>query len=264
MNYFIDTHAHLNFKAFDKSYLRVAKKAIEQGVEAVIIPGSSLGTSLEAEKRALEINQKLNKKYCFIAWGIHPVHVNELEIFDTFEKNPTPPSLLVAIGEAGLDFYHDRDKKTKDSQMILFNRHIDLSLKLDLPLICHNRLADEEMLELIQGREMPKKVVFHCFSSNWKFAQMVLNMGYYLSFTGNITYGNKSLKKVIERTPLDKILIETDSPYIVPEPLRSQGVKENEPAYVLEVAKKIAQIKGLDLKEVSFATTKNAKEFFGI
>jgi len=111
---------------------------------------------------------------------------------------------------------------------------------------------------------MPTKTVFHCFSTNWRFAQAILEKGYYISFTGNITYGNKDLKKVIKRAPLERIMIETDSPLIVPEPLRSQGVKPNEPAYVIEIAKRIAQIKEISLDEVAAATTQNAKDFFSI
>jgi len=116
MNYFIDTHAHLNFKAFNDSYLSVAQKALEQGIEAIVIPGSNLETSLAAVERAQEINAKLNKKFAYSALGIHPVHENELNCFDDLEKIATPlPPTLVAIGEAGLDFFHDKDKKSRPS-----------------------------------------------------------------------------------------------------------------------------------------------------
>lgn len=257
----IDTHCHINFNAFKGDFFQVAQKAVEAGVEKIIIPGSNVENSLSAVKMAEDLNEKFGDGFALAGIGIHPVHVNELEKFSEIEKLADD---AVAIGECGFDFYHDKEKKTKAEQGNLFRRHIDLALQSNLPLICHNREADEEILKVLGKYEKLPRIVFHCFSTNWKFAEIILEKGAYLSFTGNITYGNKTLKKVIERTPLEKIMVETDAPYIVPEPLRSQGVKRNEPAYVLEVAKKIAEIKGLDLKKVAEVTTQNAKEFFNL
>ncbi len=283
----IDTHCHLNFNAFKGDFLSVVKMARDLGIDKIIIPGSNIDNSISAVKMAKDLNEKFGANFAAAGIGIHPVHADELEKFSEIER--LAPD-AVAIGECGFDFYHDKEKKTKNEQEKLFRRHIDLALKFNLPLICHNREADEEILEVLESFKKLPKIVFHCFSSDWKFAEVILDKGFYLSFTGNITYGNKTLKKVIERAPLEKILIETDAPYIVPEPLRSQGihpvrenndtelvssthpqenaesfsngVKRNEPAHVLEVAKKIAEIKCLNLEKVAEATTQNAKEFF--
>jgi len=256
---FIDTHCHLNFNAFKGDFLSVAENAKNVGIEKIIIPGSNIENSITAVKMAKDLNEKFGEDFAAAGIGVHPVHIDEVEKFSKIEELASD---AVAVGECGFDFYHDKEKKTKNEQEELFRRHIGLALKYNLPLICHNREADEEILEVLGGYEKLPKIVFHCFSSNWKFAKIILEKGFYLSFTGNITYGNKTLKKVIERTPIDKIMIETDAPYIVPEPLRSQGIKRNEPSYVLEVAKKIAEIKDLDLEKVAEATTQNAKEFF--
>lgn len=255
----VDTHCHLNFNAFKGDFLSVAENGKNTGVEKIIIPGSNIENSISAVEMAKDLNEKFGENFAAAGIGVHPVHVDELEKFSEIEKLAGD---AVAVGECGFDFYHDKEKKTKVEQENLFRRHIDLALKFNLPLICHNRAADEEILEVLGGYEKLPKIVFHCFSSNWKFAEIILEKGFYLSFTGNITYGNKTLKRVIERTPLEKILIETDAPYIVPEPLRSEGGKRNEPAYVVEVAKKIAEIKNLDLEIVAEATTRNAREFF--
>lgn len=257
----IDTHCHLNFNAFSGDFLSVGKKAQEARVKKIIIPGSNIENSISSVKMAQELNQKLGEDFAFAGVGIHPVHVDEITKFNEIEKLVDQ---AVAIGECGFDFYHDKEKLTFQQQKELLQKHFDLALMNNLPVICHNRDADKEMIEFLNEQETLPKMVFHCFSSNWKFAELVLEKGAHLSFTGNITYGNKTLKKVVERIPFEKTMIETDAPYIVPEPLRSQAIKRNEPSYVVEVAKKIAQIKNLTLEEVAEATTQKAIEFFNL
>ncbi len=258
--HFIDTHCHLNFKAFEGDYLAAAQRAAAKGVEKIIVVGSDPTTS----SQAIEICQKINAKqkdFAFAAVGIHPTHTDR-DDFSAIEAIAEDP-LVVAIGETGFDFYHDLEKKTAKEQADLFFRHIELAGRLHKPLIIHNRNADSEILETISHVQI-EKGVFHCFSTDHNFAKTVLEMGYLISFTGNITYGNKKLKKVIERTPLEKIMIETDSPYIVPEPIRSEGTKQNEPAFVAEVAKRLALVKNIDISEVARQTTQNAHDFFNI
>jgi TatD DNase family protein len=257
----IDTHCHLNFNAFKGGFLEAVKRAKQASVSKIIIPGSNIENSQSAIDTTADINEKFGESFGFAGIGIHPVHVEELEKFSEIEKLSDK---AVAVGECGFDFYHDKEKKTTIEQAELLQKHFDLAVKTGLPLIFHNRDADAEVLEFLDRQKTLPKIVFHCFSTNWRFAQVVLEKGFYLSFTGNITYGNKDIKKVIERAPLEKIMIETDAPYIVPEPLRSEGIKPNEPAYVIEVAKKIALIKNISVEEVATATTKNAEEFFGI
>jgi len=256
---YFDTHCHLNFDAFKDDFLDASQRAKKEGVAKIIVVGSNAQTSKKAVKISREINEFFGLKFAFAAVGIHPTHFDQVG-FDEIEKLAEMPD-VVAIGETGLDFF--RNQNNIGEQKELFAKHINLAKKLNKPLIFHNRLADEEVWEIIEKLKPPKGV-FHCFSSDHKFAARVISSGFLISFTGNITYGNKKLKKVIERTPLEKIMIETDAPYIVPEPLRSRGIEKNEPAYVIEVAKKIAAIKDLDLKIVADQTSKNAKEFFGL
>ncbi|PIT97054.1 hydrolase TatD [Candidatus Berkelbacteria bacterium CG10_big_fil_rev_8_21_14_0_10_41_12] len=256
----IDTHCHLNFGAFRNDYLKVAKSALEVGINKIIIVGSNAQTSKKAIFVAKEINNKAGRNFAFTAVGIHPMHVDEINKFQEISKIASDPS-VVAIGETGFDFYHDVDKKTKSAQRDLFIKHIDLSAKTGKPLIIHNRLADLETEEIL-GAKSNLRAVFHCFSSDHKFAERMLKKGFFISLTGNVTYGNKKLKRVIEEVPLERIMTETDSPYIVPEPLRSSGINRNEPKYVIEVAKKIARVKDIELDVVSKVTTENALNFF--
>jgi len=257
----IDTHCHLNFNAFKGDFLEVAQRAKQAGVKKIVIPGSNIENSQSALQMAEKLNREFGEKFAYGGIGIHPVHVDEL---DRFAEIKNLADRAIAIGECGFDFYHDKEKRTFKEQSELLQKHFNLAVKHDLPLILHNREADDEMLVFLENQKTLPRIVFHCFSSNWRFAEVILNRGLNLSFTGNITYGNKDLKKVIERAPLEKILIETDAPYIVPEPLRSEGIKPNEPAFIVEVAKKIAQIKSFSVEEVAAATTKNAEEFFAL
>lgn len=257
----VDTHCHLNFKAFNADFLSVAEKSKNFGVEKIIIVGSDSSTSRKALEVAKQINERLGSGWARVAVGVHPIHFADLDNFDTIEKL-AQDELVVAIGETGFDLYRN-DEGSIESQHKLFVRHIKLAEKLQKPLIFHNRQADEvfekELLNLngLSG-------VFHCFSSDHNFAKKVIDSGFMISFTGNITYGNKKLKKVIKRTPIEKIMVETDSPYIIPEPQRAEGVARNEPYLVLEVIKKIAKEKELEVGLVADQTAQNAIEFFGL
>lgn len=256
----IDTHCHLNFKAFSGDYLEVARRARDAGLVNILIVGSDAQTSRAALKVARAINANLGDKFARIAVGIHPIH-HDRGGFDEIKKL-AQDELVVAIGESGLDFFH-QDKDVLGVQKDLFLAHIELANALSKPLIIHNREAGDEMREILDQIKV-KKGVFHCFQQDHNFAKWATDKGFMISFTGIITYGNKKLKKVIERTDLLHIMIETDSPYLIPEPLRSEGVEINEPAYVVEVAKKIALVKNIDFETVLAQTTQNAKEFFSL
>lgn len=257
----IDTHCHLNFEAFSADFLSVAQKSKDQGVEKVIIIGSDSKTSGRAVEVAREINESLGAKWAYVAVGIHPVHFEDSGSFDQI-KDLAKDELVVAIGETGLDFFH-LESDSLEKQAELLNKHIELAKSLNLPIIFHNRKADSELEKILDKTDI-KKAVFHCFSADHNFAKMAVDKGYYISFTGNITYGNKKLKKVIKRVPLDRVMVETDAPYIVPEPQRSEGITRNEPYLVSEVIKKIAKEKELEVSEVTEQIYKNSIEFFGL
>ena len=257
----VDTHCHLNFKAFHADFLAVAKKSAKKGVERAVIVGSSGSTSARALEVARGINDKLGRMWAYVAVGIHPTHFDDIGSFSLIERL-AEDKLVVAIGETGFDLYR-MGEDSVPRQKELFDRHIELSKKTGKPLIFHNRNADEVFtteIKRIQGL----RAVFHCFSTDHNFAKLVTDLGFYVSFTAKITYGNKKLKKVIKRTPIGRIMIETDAPYIVPEPQRSEGVERNEPYLVMETAKKIAQIKELEVDFVADKTTKNALDFFAL
>jgi len=260
----IDTHAHLNFKMFKNDYTQVIGYNFNQGLKAVI----NVGSNLETSKKAVKISQEFEN--CFSAVGLHPIHVKDEE----FDKEKF--SLLIkenkdkikAIGETGLDFYHDQD--SKDLQKKVFLQHIELAQEFDLPVILHCRGNKEnpnnaylELLEIIKSLKQIPKGVIHCFSADWSIGQEFLNLGFYIGFTGPITFKNATpeLLQVVEKASLDKVLLETDCPFLAPEPYRGQ---RNEPVYVRFIAQRISEIKNISFDQVVDQTTKNAKKLFKI
>ncbi len=251
---FIDTHAHLDFADFDLDREEVIKRAQEAGVTRIV----DLGCNLESSQKVVQIAEKFPG--VFAAIGIHP-HDAEgctkkaLEDLKKLADNPK----VVAIGEVGLDYY--RMKSHQDVQQETLRRQLRLAKELNLPVVVHNRDSDEDVIKILEEEKM-EKVVIHCFSSNWDLAKRVLDQGYMISFTGVITRsGKETLWEVIGKTSLERIMIETDSPFLVPQKFWGQ---RNEPMYVVETAKKIAEIKNVSLEEVAKKTTKNAIQFFGL
>jgi len=249
---FIDTHSHLNFKAFKNDYAQAIERALNTDVKKIIIPSSNLETSKKAVKIAKEYDN------IYAAVGLHPIHIKDEDFVEDAFIKLSKSKKVVAIGETGLDYYHDRTNA--EMQKEVFSKHLKLASRLNLPVIIHCREAGDDILSILTGQNPLPRGVFHCFSENWQFAQVVLEMGFYLSFTGIITFTkNQETFEVIQNTPLEKILIETDSPYLTPESRRGE---RNEPAYVVEVAKKIAELKKIPMEEVENQTTQNAIELF--
>jgi len=259
----IDTHAHLNFEAFRNDYQQAVQRALENNVRSIINIGSNFLTSQEAIKIARE------QDGCYAAIGLHPIHVEDEEFdFDKYffliEENKDK---VKAIGETGLDFYHSEESKDKQKEVL--KKHIELAQKFNLPLIFHCRgnkeNPEEAYLELLKILKLSEPItgVVHCFSSSWEIAQEFLNLGLYIGFTGIITFKNvdQELLGVVRNVPSDRMLIETDCPYLSPEPHRGE---RNEPSYVALTAQKIAEIKNVSLEEVDKITTTNAKRLFNI
>lgn len=251
---YIDTHAHLNFKDFNNTYSQIIERAFAVGVEKIIVVGSNF----ESSKKAIEIAKQYPNVYASV--GLHPTHIGD-EIFDEekylkLAKNKK----VVAIGETGLDYYYDKNNAVE--QQVVFEKLIKIANITSKPLILHAREAGDDIISILMGQHILPKAVMHCFSENWQFAKTVLDMGLLLSFTGVITFSkNQDTFEVIREVPLGKIMIETDCPYLAPEPHRG---KQNEPAFVVEVAKKIAEIKKISLEKVETETTQTAEEFFKI
>ncbi|MFA6493105.1 MAG: TatD family hydrolase [Patescibacteria group bacterium] len=249
---YIDTHAHLNFQAFKLDWQQVIERAKKANIKAIINAGSNFETS----KKAIEIAEK--QENVFAAVGLHPIHVKDEEFDEENFFKLAKNKKVVAIGETGLDYYYDKSNMALQKEVLV--KSIKLAQIVSKPIILHLREADEDLLSLLMGESTLPKGVLHCFGGNWQFAQMVLSMGFYISFTGIITFTkNQQTFEVIEKIPLEKILIETDCPYLTPEPYRGQ---RNDPTHVIEVAKKIAEIKKISLGEVAEQTSKNAIELF--
>ncbi len=238
----IDTHGHLNFKAFDQDFKEVIDRCNKEGV-AVINVGSNYDTSKKA------VNIALNNDSMYSAIGIHPIHAKEfIDIEDLYQKK------VVAIGEIGLDYFRDYGE-FKEKQKEVFLKQLSLAQKLNLPIIVHCRKAHEDLIKILEEKEV--KGVIHCFTGRWREAEKYLEMGFYLGFNGIIF--KFDLEKVIKNTPLDRILVETDCPYLAP-PQANQ--ERNEPVFVKYVIEEIARIKELSFEEVAFATSKNAQKLF--
>jgi len=251
---FFDTHAHYDDAAFDEDRYELFEAMYRDGVDLIVNPG--------CEVKSSEMALSFARRYPFVyaAVGYHP---EELKSFDEagFEKikKLATHERCVAIGEIGLDYYWDDSRK--DEQKILFRRQIELALELCKPIIVHDREAHADSMEIVCS--YPElKGVFHCYSGSAEMAKELLKRGWYLGFDGPVTYKNaRKTIEVLEVCPLDRILIETDSPYLSPVPRRG---KRNDSRNLQFIAAKIAEVKGISLEEAAMATMKNGKRLFNI
>lgn len=241
----VDTHCHLNFSAFEKDLSEVIERAKKAGVTKIIIPGANL----ESSKKGVEIAN--NYEGCFAAIGIHPHHVEEYRRdapwhVSTLQKLARQPK-VVAIGETGLDYYQYKDyppisEEIKENQKELFLAQIKISQEFNLPLIVHCREAWDDLVMMLYNiitEDQKIRGVFHCYSGGKKWLAKALNLGFYLGIDGNVTY-DEGLQNVVKEIPLDRLLLETDSPFLSPDPFRGQ---RNEPKNIKIIAEKIAEIK---------------------
>jgi TatD DNase family protein len=260
---FIDTHCHLYFPEFKNEAPAVIGRAHEAHVERLI----NVGVDADSSKKALDLARRYPEVYAAV--GLHPHSALDLSI----EVQSDIAALLshekvVAVGEIGLDYYYLKRASrfahypTRPEQMFCFEQMLDLAMETKKPVIVHTREADADTLAILKGYNGSIRGVVHCFSGDYAFAEKILDLGMAISFTGNITFKNSlDIQEAARKIPIGSIMIETDSPYLAPEPFRG---KRNEPAYVVEVAKKIAQLKNLSLAEVERETTKKAMKLFNI
>jgi len=244
----IDSHAHLNFKAFNHDFDQVIKRSLGEGVWMI-----NVGSKYETSKKAVEIAEQYNNGV-FAAIGIHPIHAKDEKFDKDKYKKLAKSNKVVAIGEIGLDYFKNYgDFKEKQEQVFL--EQLDLAKELDLPIILHCRMAHEDLLEIIKNYQLSG--VIHCFTGNLEQAKKYLDLGFYIGING-IIY-KRDLKEVIKKTPLEKILIETDCPYLIPPQLK---VERNEPIFVRHIAKEIAKIKAISFEKVCQTTFENATNLF--
>ncbi len=249
----IDTHAHLQLNDYNDDRELVIQRAIKNDVDAII----TIGTDIISSGEAYQLSQKFAVVYASV--GIHPndsMKVNEEDISKI--EDLAQKEKVVAIGEIGLDYY--RLGATQKKQELALRMQIRLARKLNLPLIIHNREAQDDILYILKeekGEEVSG--VFHSFSGTTKFLESVLAQNYHISFTGPVTFKNTNYNRLIDCVPLEQLLLETDSPFLAPVPFRG---KRNEPAYIKYIAEKIAQIKGVTLENLGEITSENARNLF--
>lgn len=253
----IDTHAHLDMPRFDADRAAVIDRAREAGVLKIITIGIDIPSSL----KAVELAQ--SDGGIFATVGIHPESAGNTtgQEIDALGRLAVQPR-VVAIGEIGLDFYHDYASAEK--QIEVFRRQLELASRLNLPVVIHSRKAEKELIPVLKEwlgsypAEQPG--IIHCFNEGFETAQIYLKMGFFISLGGYIGYPSaKGVRDVVKELPLEKLVLETDSPFLPPQSHRGQ---RNEPAYVVETAKELARIKGLSLEEVSRFTSQNARMVF--
>ena len=248
----VDTHCHLDFEQFDPDRDAVIQRAGEAGVNYFV----NIGATLDSSNAACELAEKYAQVYAGV--GIHPHEADSFnqEADDKLRKLALR-SKVVAIGETGLDYY--RNLSTEEHQLYAFNKQIQLAKDLNLPLVVHSRQAEVRVMQVLKTA-MPIRAVIHCFSGDESFLRECLDLGFYISFTCNITYKKaQGLRDMVKLTPLEKLMLETDAPYLSPEGFRG---KRNEPMQVKLLAEAVSLIKGFSVGEVADKTTQNAKEFF--
>lgn len=251
-----DTHTHLDSKDFDEDRQEIIQNAYDSGVTRMVNVGF--------DRETIPTTMKLVEEYDFIyaAVGWHPVEAITMQPGDLeWIASLCSHEKVVAIGEIGLDYHWD--KSPKDVQHRVLREQIGLARDIHMPIVIHNRDAHEDIVRILR-EEKASEVggIMHSFSGSWETAKMCLDMGFHLSFGGPITFKNaKQPKEVLKQVPMDRLLLETDSPYLTPHPYRG---KRNNSGYVRLVAEAAAELKGVSLEEISEITTKNALALFGI
>lgn len=263
----IDAHCHLNFKAFEKDVDEVIQQAFKNGVTKII----NVGTKLDSSQKAIDLAEKYENLYAIV--GAHPHHADKhdlssdwLEQLENLAKKPK----VVAIGEIGLDYFSYKSNDVVDPklQKEVFEAQIELAHKLKLPLQIHNRHAGKDILEILNHHKnllQDPPGMFHCFAGDFEILKQALNLGFYIGFDGNITYKGlapgetTALEDVAKLTPLDRILTETDSPYLTPIPHRGE---RNMPSYVIIIGEFLAKLKNIDFDKLAQITTENANRIF--
>lgn len=247
MKYF-ETHCHLDFRNFSKDRDSVIRKSIQAGVEYFINVGIDEVTSQASIKLAEQYSQ------FYAAAGFHPHEADKYD--EKALRQLLNHPRIVALGEVGLDYY--RNLSPQKIQQEVFESQIKIAMEFGLPLIIHNRSADNDCLEIL-SRHSPQKVVFHCFSGDLSLAEEICRRGWYISFTGTITYPNSKMSEIVSSIPMDKMMIETDCPYLSPQPIRG---KRNDPSTLRYVVEKISEIRRVPPIPVSEAVFENSHNFF--
>ena len=254
----IDTHAHLA-QLCENEYLKVLETAKNAGVGGVI----NIATDIEESKIVIEQAKLHSPVKTFAVVGIAvPESAIFCENFDWADEieNLAKNELVVAIGETGIDYAGKNDYPCVEKQIVVFEKQIEIAKKLNKPLVVHSRMADEKVLDIMLSSGL-KKVLFHCFTGTAESAKKITGAGFYISFSGIATFKKSGLDEAVKSVPQAQILIETDAPWLAPEPFRG---KPNEPSFVRFVGEKIAQIRGIESEKLAEITKNNAENFFEV
>jgi TatD DNase family protein len=250
----IDTHAHLDFDDYNQDREEVFKRAQKIGVEKIV----NIGADLAGSYRAVELAEKHDFVYASV--GIHPHEadtVNEKSLAEIKALAASPK--VKAVGECGLDFYYDNSPR--EIQKEAFKKQLQLALELELPMVVHSREAAAETLEILdQTADFAENLIFHCYAYGPSEIEEIIKRDYYAAFGGLITFNSaQPIRNALKKMPLDRILLETDAPYLTPAPHRG---KRNEPAYLEHIVKKAAAVKGVSAEKMAEITTKNAERIY--
>ena len=261
---FFDSYCHLDDDRFNED----REILIEEIKKADITKFVSAGYSIKGSKKGIELAKKY--EYIYTTCGISPNDIpqNEENLWKSIEeiRNLVNENIkykkIVAIGEIGLDYYWEKDLQRRELQKQAFIKQIEMANEFDLPIVIHTREAVMDTIEILKKNKVNKRGIFHCCPLNRELVKEALKLGFYISFAGPVTFKNsKNANEIIEMVPNDKMLIETDSPYLAPEPVRGT---RNDPRNVKYIAQKIADVKGVSLEEVAKITYQNAKTIFGM
>ena len=253
----IDSHAHLDDRRFNADRDMLIKSLKENNVDLVL----NIGADIKTSWASVDLAKKYDNIYAVV--GVHPHSAKDLEGSDLSElRSMAKQDKVVAIGEIGLDYY--RDNSPRDIQRKWFKKQIELAQELDMPVVIHSREATQETFDILKEASKKKKLkgILHSYSGSYEMAVEYIKLGFYISISGPVTFKNaRVLRDLAARIPLDKLIIETDAPYLTPEPYRG---KRNEPMFVKYVAEKIAEVRGTTFEEIANMTSQNLLELLDL
>jgi TatD DNase family protein len=252
-----DTHCHLTFDDLARDIDAVIARSIAAGVTGWL----TVGTDPNENRKAVELTRRFENLYAAVAVHPHDAKTVTSDTLAELKKLAANPK-VVAVGETGLDYHYDHS--LREDQRRVFTKHLEIAAELNLPVIIHCRKAFDDTMDILRNHgSAVGKIVFHCFSGSAEQAKIVLDKGFYISFTGVVTFKNaEDTRRAAEAVPLDRLMLETDCPYMSPEPMRKQKV--NEPALLIHTAKFLADLKQMELDEFASAVTATSRNFFNL
>ncbi|WP_196590532.1 TatD family hydrolase [Pectinatus frisingensis] len=250
----IDTHAHLDDNQYDQDRTEVINRAADEGVNLIV----NMGADMDSSHKAVQLAAQYDAVYAAV--GVHPEEADGMTCDDDYvlSELAVDNAKVLAIGEIGLDYHFRTDNK--DVQKKVFIKQLDLARQLHLPVSIHARDAHADLMQVLKTEGRGVRGVIHCYSGSWEMAEELFNMGWYIGADGPLTFKNAAkLPEIIRKMPMEKLLLETDCPYLAPVPQRG---KRNEPAFVKYTAQKVAEIRNMQFAQVAEITTINAKNLF--